>query len=127
MGLFDLLESGGGVVQSLIPAGLSKRAVLANERFGKPMGALDKLMNVPALDTQLALIDGIGLGRNGANETAVQNLKTKTAAATAVSTGGQNGFIVHAKLLKISVIVKLLLVVQLFCGGETAQFALFRI
>jgi hypothetical protein len=62
---------------------------------------LDKLVDVPALHAEFTLIDGMGLRREGANEAAVQNLQTHATAATAVSTGGQNGFIVHARLLKI--------------------------
>ncbi len=34
VGLFDLFELGGSVVQGFVPTGFGKRAVLANERFG---------------------------------------------------------------------------------------------
>jgi hypothetical protein len=49
---------------------------------------LDKLVDVPALHAQFTLIDGIGLRGEGANETAVQNLQTKTTATATIGASG---------------------------------------
>ncbi len=88
VGLFDLFESGGSIVQGFIPTGLGEGAVLANQGFGQSLRVLDKLMNVPTLDAQFALIDGVGLGGNSGDCLTVQYLQIEPTATTTVSTRG---------------------------------------
>jgi hypothetical protein len=77
VGLFDLFESGGGVVQGLIPRCFNESTIFANERFGQSLRVL-----------QLPLIYGIGLGGNGGDCLTVQYLQIEPTATTTVSASG---------------------------------------
>jgi hypothetical protein len=48
--LFDVSQFRGRELQCLIPGNLLKGALFAQERPGKPIGALYELMDIPALN-----------------------------------------------------------------------------
>jgi hypothetical protein len=93
--ILDLLKPGNGVVQGLIPGDFLEEPVFSQQGLREPVGAVNKLVHVPALDTQFTLVHRTGLGGDGVDNAIIQHLQIKTAAAATICAGCENGLIVH--------------------------------
>jgi hypothetical protein len=94
-----LFQSGGRIVEGLVPGALLESTVLADHGGRESVRAVDEFVAIPTFDAEFALIHGIGLGRESPQELSVKDFQQQLASAPAVGTSGSHEFMVHHLLL----------------------------
>ena len=92
MGVADLGQATGDVVEGFVPAGAAPAAGAAfastNEGMGEAVVALGVVPTEAALDAEPALVDGVVLRRHGVGDLAAADVDFEPAADAAEGAGG---------------------------------------
>ena len=80
----DLLEPVRSDLDGLVPAGVDEATKGFDHRLFESHGAIDMLVQIPSLDTEFSLADGMGFHWNRTVKLAVNCLEKHTAASAAV-------------------------------------------
>src|SRR5690606_34862297 len=93
----DLVQAVGHEIQRLVPGGLAQRAalVVADHGLRQAVGVVDKAVDIPALDAQPAVADGMALDRERVYQPAVEDLQIDAAAGAAIGARGQYVLVFH--------------------------------